>query len=66
MEGLTYREKLTCTVDEGAALLGISRPVMYELCHREDCAFTLRIGRRILISRIALEAWIAEQSSAKK
>lgn len=66
MDKLAYKDKLTLKVDEGAALLGISRPIMYELCHREDCAFTLRIGRRILISRTALESWIAEQSSAKK
>jgi excisionase family DNA binding protein len=59
-------DKLTCTVDEGAALLGISRPKMYEIVHSDSCTFAIRIGRRILISRAALEKWIMDQTVAGK
>ena len=59
-------EKLTCTVDEGAALLGISRPKMYEIVHSDICTFSIHIGRRILISRAALEVWLQNQARAGK
>jgi excisionase family DNA binding protein len=54
------------TVDEGAALLGISRPKMYELVHSDACTFAIHIGRRILISRSALEKWLLDQAGAGK
>ena len=59
-------DKLTCTVDEGAALLGISRPKMYELVHSDLCTFAIHIGWRILISRSALEKWLLDQTGAGK
>ncbi|WP_073083339.1 helix-turn-helix domain-containing protein [Sporobacter termitidis] len=57
--------KLTYTVDEAAEILGLSRPVMYSLCHSPDCKFSIRIGKRILISKVALEAWLSEQAAAQ-
>lgn len=49
-------------VDDLCGLLGISRPTAYELVHRSDFP-SLRVGRRLLIPRDALEKWLAAQSS---
>jgi len=48
-------ERLALSVDEAAALLGISRSLAYDLCARGDLP-SLRLGRRILIPRRALDA----------
>ena len=50
-------EKLTLNLEEAGKLLGISRQTVYLLSHREDFP-VLRIGRRILIPRKQLEAWM--------
>ena len=55
-------EKLAISVNEAAALLGISRPTMYELIHREDFP-SFQIGRRTLISRVRLAEWVEAQAS---
>ena len=55
-------EKLAISVDEAAALLGISRPTVYELIHREDFP-SFQIGRRTLISRVRLAEWVEAQAS---
>ncbi len=54
-------EKLTYRPAEAAKVLGISLPVMYELCKREDFP-TIRIGKSIIIPRSGLEEWLAKQS----
>jgi excisionase family DNA binding protein len=41
---------LVLTVEEAAALLGISRGLAYEGCRRGDLP-SIRIGRRILVPR---------------
>ena len=48
------RERLTVTVEECAALLGISRASAYQGIERNEIPH-IRIGRRIIISRIALD-----------
>lgn len=48
------RERLTLTVDEVAALLGISRGLAYELARCGKLP-ALRLGRRLLIPRSALK-----------
>ena len=55
-------EKLAISVNEAAALLGISRPTMYELIHREDFP-SFQIGRRTLISWVRLAEWVEAQAS---
>ncbi len=47
--------KLTFTVPEAAELLGISRALAYELVARHELP-ALRLGRRLVIPRRALEA----------
>jgi excisionase family DNA binding protein len=48
------QERLTLTVEEAATLLGISRALAYEAAKRGDIP-TLRIGRRILVPKAALQ-----------
>jgi len=47
-------ERLTYTVEEAAALLGISRNSAYEAARRGEIP-TIRIGRRVVIPRVRLE-----------
>jgi excisionase family DNA binding protein len=49
--------RLTLTVEEAAALLGISRTLAYDLIARGDVP-SLRLGRRIVISRRILERMV--------
>ena len=46
--------RLTLTVEEAAALLGISRAFAYEAVRRGEIP-SIRIGRRVLIPRVALD-----------
>ena len=55
-------ERLTYSVEEAAALLGIGRGLAYEMV-REGTLPGLRLGqRRILVPRGALEALLASSS----
>lgn len=51
--------RLTLTVPEAAATLGISRALAYELIARGELP-NLRLGRRIVVPRLALERLIAD------
>lgn len=55
-------EKLTLTVTEAAALLGISKPTLYQIIYSEGFP-SFRIGRRTVISRAGLERWVQEQAA---
>jgi excisionase family DNA binding protein len=50
----TTQERLTLTVEEAAAMLGISRAFAYEAVNRGEIPH-IRIGRRILVPRSALD-----------
>jgi excisionase family DNA binding protein len=50
--------RLTYTVEEVAELLGVSRALAYEAVRRGEVP-SLRIGRRILVPRIAIERMVA-------
>ena len=54
-------EKLTLSVEEAGKLLGVSRQVAYQLIHRPDFP-TLHIGRRVLVPKKQLEAWMDRQT----
>ena len=47
-------DRLTYTVTEAAALLGISRTSAYECVRRGEIP-SLTLGRRVVISRVVLE-----------
>jgi excisionase family DNA binding protein len=50
----TGPDRLTLTVEEAAATLGISRASAYEAVRRGEIP-AIRIGRRVLVSRVALD-----------
>ena len=52
-------DRLVFTVEEAAKLLGISRAFAYEPVKRGDIP-SMRIGRRILVPKAALERFLAE------
>lgn len=49
------------TVEEAARELNIGRTYAYELCRTGELP-TLKIGRRVLVPRAGLEAFIAERA----
>jgi excisionase family DNA binding protein len=56
-EVVMERERLTMTVEEAGAALGISRALAYELVAQGEIP-SLRLGRRIVVPRRALEAMV--------
>ena len=56
-------EKFAMSVSETAAALGISRPTVYTLLHRQDFP-SFRVGGRTLVSVDGLRAWVAAQAAA--
>lgn len=57
-------ERLTLTVEEAAALLGISRAFAYEAVNRGEIP-SLRIGRRILVPKAALNRLAGGEPTAR-
>ena len=55
-------EKLVLTVKQAAEILGISRPTAYEAIQTGEIPH-IRIGRRILVPRLALEKMLANAGS---
>jgi excisionase family DNA binding protein len=49
--------RITLTVEEAGALLGISRTLAYELVRRGEIP-SLRLGRRVVVPVRALEAML--------
>ena len=58
-------DRLTITVPEVARLLGVSRMTAYAAV-RDGTIPSLRIGRRVLISRAALDRWLAKTDGDEK
>lgn len=52
----------TMKIKEAANYLGIGVNKMYELARSQDFTAALRIGKRILIYREALDAWLKENA----
>lgn len=50
-------DRLVYTVEEAATLLGLSRSFAYEAVQRGDIP-SMRIGKRILVPKGALERWL--------
>ncbi len=53
--------KLLLSVSETAALMGLSRPTVYQLTRRADFP-VVRLGGRVLILAESLETWLAQQA----
>ena len=58
----TAREPLTITVEEAAQLLGIGRQTAYNLAAEGKLPGVLRLGRRLVVGRKALEDALAGKS----
>jgi excisionase family DNA binding protein len=56
-------QTLTLSVEEAARLLGISPGLAYELVHRGELA-AIRLGRRILVPRHAIESLVDRPDTA--
>ena len=52
--------KQTVTVNEAAKLLGISRATAYQLANEGKLPGARRLGRRIVVSRKALELFLED------
>ena len=60
----SVNEKITLSVTEVAEILGVSRPVVYQLIHRDDFP-SFKIGSRTVVPRLALEEWANAQVAKK-
>lgn len=56
------REKMTVTVEEMAALLGISRSVAYQLVKEQGFPSIRVSDRRLIIPKKSLERWLDERA----
>ncbi len=54
------RDRATISVDETAAVLGVSRASAYASARNGDAFPVKRIGRRLLVPVPALLSWLAE------
>ena len=45
-------ERLTLTIEQAAGLAGISRSLAYDLARRGELPGVVRLGRRLLVSRV--------------
>ena len=59
----TAESTLTLSVEEAARLLGISSGLAYQLVHRGELA-AIKLGRRIVVPRHAVEALIRQPDTA--
>lgn len=57
-------ERLTMSVSEAAAELGISTKTAYDLTHLDGFP-VIRIGRRTLVSRDGLRRWVESNEGNK-
>ena len=58
MTEATGVETATVSVSHAAELLGIGRNLAYELARRGELPGALRLGRRIVVSRKGLDAFL--------
>ena len=56
--------RLVLTVEEARKLLGLSRGLIYEAV-RQGQIPSIRVGRRILIPRVALQRFLGEAAANK-
>ena len=59
-------ERLTVTVDEAAEAIGVSRVSLYNAINRGEFTQVIRIGKRILIPRAALDKLLTNAGAKKE
>lgn len=55
--------KIAVSVSEGAEMLSVSRPTMYEIIKRSDFNASFHVGNRTLISVVGLQNWVEQQTA---
>ena len=61
MQTMRTVDKVTLSVTETASALGVSRPTVYTLLHRQDFP-AFKVGGRTLVSAEGLREWVAAQA----
>lgn len=56
-------DRLTLTAEDVQKMMGIGKNAAYNLFNREDFP-TIRVGRRMLVTREAFLRWLDDQSEA--
>lgn len=56
--------KMALSVAEVAALLGVSRPTVYNLVHTDGFP-AFKVGGRTLVSKAKLEEWVASRAEGR-
>ena len=54
-------QKIALSIDETADALGVSRPTVYNLLHKQGFP-VFRVGGRTLVSAEGLQRWVALQA----
>lgn len=60
----SFNSRLTYTVPEVAKLLGVNKIAAYRLAQQKNFP-SIRIGRRIVVSKAGLERWLDSQSNGQ-
>ncbi len=55
-------DRIAVSPTEAAALLGVSRPTVYQILNRDDCRAAFKVGTRTLVSVSALREWVDAQT----
>jgi excisionase family DNA binding protein len=58
-------QRVTYSVDEVAAILGISRSAVYDCIARGEIP-AKRLGRRIVVVRVVLDTFLSESDGARR
>ena len=57
------QEKQTFTVEEAAKILGVGRQTAYDLARKGELPGVRRLGRRVIVSKTELEAYLSGKAS---
>lgn len=63
MQTMRAIDRVTLSITETAAALGVSRPTVYTLLHKRGFP-AFRVGGRTLVSVEGLREWVAAQAGA--
>lgn len=65
MQTMRTVDRVTLSVTETAAALGVSRPTVYALLHKRGFP-AFKVGGRTLVSVDGLRKWVATQAGGEK
>ena len=65
MQTMRAIDRVTLSITETAAALGVSRPTVYALLHKRGFP-AFKVGGRTLVSAEGLREWVAAQAGGEK